>query len=378
MSQQQIAIVGGGIVGSVAAYYLTRAGQSVTLWDEGTGQATKASAGIINPWFSLRRNKPWYFLVSQGAEFYRQLMQDLNEDGWPAADLFQADGALMPRKKEKRLARDLEQADSKRQDSPSIQEVKIIPAEELSDYFPYLESEHAATYVQGGGRVDGRALIETLHAAIEDKGGRIIGEQAELQWDHDHHGVVISSQQQAAKAYDKVLLAAGAWLGPLLEPLGYQVDVRPQKGQLFSYYQEDWRDQHWPVVMPFGLTDIIPLNNGELVIGATHEDDQGFDLTPTEAELQALEAEAREWMPRLPHDLPRHRVKVGTRAMTSDYSVIVGPVPEMHHVWAVSGLGSSGLTSGPYIGYQWAQKVLTDHWTIDTEQYPIQDYIQLS
>ena len=27
----------------------------------------------------------------------------------------------------------------------------------------------------------------------------------------------------------KVILATGAWLGQILEPLGYQVDVRPQK-----------------------------------------------------------------------------------------------------------------------------------------------------
>src|SRR5699024_12352337 len=79
---KKIAIIGGGIVGSTAAYYLARSGHTVTVFDHGVGQATRASAGIICPWFSLRRNKPWYFLVSKGAEIYHQLMQDLKDDGY--------------------------------------------------------------------------------------------------------------------------------------------------------------------------------------------------------------------------------------------------------------------------------------------------------
>ena len=43
----------------------------------------------------------------------------------------------------------------------------------------------------------------------------------------------------------------------MLEPLGYQVDVRPQKGQLRDY-QLDRDTDDYPVVMPEGELDIIP------------------------------------------------------------------------------------------------------------------------
>ena len=57
----KIAIVGAGIVGSTAAYYLSKEKDvEVTVFDHGLGQATKAAAGIISPWFSKRRNKAWY------------------------------------------------------------------------------------------------------------------------------------------------------------------------------------------------------------------------------------------------------------------------------------------------------------------------------
>lgn len=42
-----IAIVGGGIVGSTAAFYISQSGNDVVLYDNGVGQATKAAAGII-------------------------------------------------------------------------------------------------------------------------------------------------------------------------------------------------------------------------------------------------------------------------------------------------------------------------------------------
>ena len=54
----KVAIIGAGIVGSTAAYYLSKEAQvDVTVYDHGVGQATKAAAGIISPWFSKRRNK---------------------------------------------------------------------------------------------------------------------------------------------------------------------------------------------------------------------------------------------------------------------------------------------------------------------------------
>ena len=126
MTQTTIGIVGSGIVGSTAAYYLARAGYEVTVFDEGIGQATSASAGIICPWFTLRRNKPWYFLVSNGAEFYRDMMQDLQADGFDTSDIFQQDGALIMRDKENRIERDLTDGALKRETAPSIGHIETV------------------------------------------------------------------------------------------------------------------------------------------------------------------------------------------------------------------------------------------------------------
>ena len=54
---KKVAIIGAGIVGATAAYYLSKESDlEITVFDHGQGQATKAAAGIISPWFSKRRN----------------------------------------------------------------------------------------------------------------------------------------------------------------------------------------------------------------------------------------------------------------------------------------------------------------------------------
>ncbi|MBR7928062.1 FAD-binding oxidoreductase [Aerococcaceae bacterium zg-ZUI334] len=370
MAKESIAIIGGGIVGSTAAYYLAKAGYTVTLFDEGTGQATSAAAGIICPWFTLRRNKPWYFLVSQGAEFYRQLMRDLTDDGFETTHIFKEQGALIIRKNQKSLDRDIDASTLKKETAPSIQTVKTLSPQESNELFPMLETDYSATHVQGGGRVDGAALIKTLKQAFTMHGGQLINKAAMLTNEH-----LIQYQQQEPQSFDKILLAAGAWLPNLLEPLNYTVDIRPQKGQLFSI-QTNFQDTgNWPVIMPPGKVDIIPNANGEIVIGATHEDDMGYDLTIDNNKLEELFETAKSWIPSITN-YSIHNTRVGIRAYTSDYTVLVGKVPQTTNIWAVSGLGSSGLTSGPYLGYQWAQLVQTGKWTISETDFPINKFIQ--
>ena len=92
----KIAIVGAGIVGSTAAYYLSKEkGVEVTVFDHGLGQATKAAAGIISPWFSKRRNKAWYRMARLGADFYQDLVSDLENDGYDTSFYDQSGVALL-------------------------------------------------------------------------------------------------------------------------------------------------------------------------------------------------------------------------------------------------------------------------------------------
>ena len=152
-------------------------------------------------------------------------------------------------------------------------------------------------------------------------------------------------------------------MGHILEPLGYDVDVRPQKGQLRDY-QLAQDMEAYPVVMPEGEWDLIPFAGGKLSLGATHENDMGFDLTVDETLLQQMEEAALPHYPVLAVATSRAE-RVGIRAYTSDFSPFFGQVPELAGVYAASGLGSSGLTTGPIIGYHLAQLIQGKELTLN-------------
>ena len=68
--------------------------------------------------------------------------------------------------------------------------------------------------------------------------------------------------------------------------------------------------------------------------------------------------------------------RVGIRAYTSDFSPFFAQVPNLSGVFVASGLGSSGLTTGPIIGYHLAQMLQGKSGVLDPADYPTERYIK--
>ena len=361
---KKVAIVGAGIVGATAAYYLSKeADVEVTVYDHGLGQATKAAAGIISPWFSKRRNKVWYKMARLGADFYVNLLNDLQESG-QEVDFYQRSGVFLLKKDESKLEELYKLALQRKVESPLIGELAILDQATASNLFPGLEGFERLLYASGGARVDGQLLVSRLLGTSQVK---VINKEVSLT-------PLSSGYQIDNQMFDQVILSTGAWLGHILEPLGYEVDVRPQKGQLRDY-QVDSDMASYPVVMPEGEWDLIPFPGGKLSLGATHENDMGFDLTVDENLLQQMAEAAGPFYPSL-KDAVLSGERVGIRAYTNDFSPFFGQVPNLSGVFAASGLGSSGLTTGPIIGYHLAQMLQGRKGVLAPADYPTERYIK--
>ena len=361
---KKVAIIGAGIVGATAAYYLSKESDlEVTVFDHGQGQATKAAAGIISPWFSKRRNKAWYKMARLGADFYGDLLADLEKSG-QEIDFYQRSGVFLLKKDETKLEELYQLAFQRREESPLIGKLAILDQASANKLFPGLQGFDRLLYASGGARVDGQLLVTRLLEASQVK---LVKEKVTLT-------PLASGYQIDEEVFDQVILATGAWLGHLLEPLGYEVDVRPQKGQLRDY-QLAQDMEAYPVVMPEGEWDLIPFAGGKLSLGATHENDMGFDLTVDETLLKQMEEAALPCYPSLV-EATRAGERAGIRAYTSDFSPFFGQVPELAGVYAASGLGSSGLTTGPIIGYHLAQLVQGKELILDPANYPIENYVK--
>ncbi|PAE23402.1 FAD-dependent oxidoreductase [Bacillus sp. 7894-2] len=359
-------VIGAGILGASAAYHLAKAGAKVTIIDrKDPGQATDAAAGIICPWLSQRRNKAWYALAKGGAAYYQTLIRELEKDGETETGYQQA-GAVSLHTDPAKLEKMEERALKRRGDAPEMGEITPLSPEQTSRLFPALAKEYASVHVSGAARVNGRALRDALLRAAEKHGAEVVQGSAELVCQEDEITAVTANGKQYEA--ESVISAAGAWAGELLEPLGIQLDVKPQKAQIVHLQLEGEDTADWPVVMPPNNQYILAFEGGRIVIGATHEDDMGYDLRVTAGGLNDIFEKALAIAPGLLNGTFTE-ARVGFRPYTPGFLPIIGQIPGLRGLYIANGLGASGLTAGPFLGAQAARLALGQEIDIDLSLY---------
>ncbi|KAF1295577.1 oxidoreductase [Enterococcus sp. JM4C] len=368
---KKIAIIGGGIIGMTLAIYLDKQKCHVTLFDSEVGQATKASAGIISPWLSKRRNKKWYRLAREGAAFYEKLVTDFHLD----ETIYTQSGTLLLRKKND-LADLAALAESRKLEAPEIGEISLLSAEETQKQLPLLKQQPSLR-ISGGGRLDGAAYLNELRKQALAAGVIFQSASVSIKKVNDSWLVQTADAKKNLGTFDFLALTAGPGLKALLSPLGYTIDIRPQKGQLLSFNTKFKDSQSWPVAMLDGESDLIPFYQGNILLGATHENQAGTDLTPTKEAYDHLREVSQPFLASselFAGEPPQ--IRVGTRAYTSDFAPFFGPLPEDPSLVVASGLGSSGLTTGPYIGYLLAEYFHTQTFDHVDLQKSLDTYIK--
>lgn len=361
-------VVGAGILGASTAYHLAKSGADVTVIDrKDEGQATQAAAGIVCPWLSQRRNQAWYQLAKSGAAYYPQLITELENEGETDTGYAQV-GALSIHTDPYKLQAMQMRAIERRKDAPEIGDVQLLTAEEAKKMFPPLADGYGAVYVSGAARVDGGSIRDALLRAAERNGATIVRGNARLQ---------VSGKKIVSVRVDEmeflchaVLVTNGAWAKGLLEPLDIQMNVDFQKGQIIHMQVKNESTKDWPVIMPPGVHYLVPFSDGRIAVGVTHENHTGFDVTPTVSGMREIFEKALEVAPGLSQSYFLD-VKVGFRPFTPGFLPIIGALPDYEGIYLANGLGSSGLTVGPYLGAQLAKLAQNEKLDISLEHYSV-------
>ncbi|MEH7085567.1 FAD-binding oxidoreductase [Neobacillus drentensis] len=365
---QKIIVIGAGILGASTAYHLAKLGAKVTLVDRADlGQATDAAAGIVCPWLSQRRNKAWYQLAKGGARYYPELIAQLEADGERETG-YQQVGAISLHTELNKLEQMAERARKRRNDAPEIGEITILSPSETKRQFPPLSEEYGSVHVSGGARVNGRALRESLIRAATKQGVTFHHGNASLEM----LGNQVVGIKTAEKRYssDQVVLTAGAWSNELLQPLGVEFLVKPQKAQIIHLELPKTDTSQWPVVMPPQNHYILTFENGRVVVGSTHENEAGFDTRVTAGGIQEILSKALETAPGLAA-CTYLETRVGFRPFTPGFLPVIGALPRFEGIYLANGLGASGLTSGPYLGAELAKLVVGKQTEIDPKNYDV-------
>lgn len=345
---EKFIVIGAGILGASAAYQLAKSGKKVVLIDgEDPGQATDAAAGIICPWLSQRRNKAWYELAKAGAAYYPHLIQQLEDEGETDTG-YQRTGALSLHHDEEKLMEMEERALLRREEAPEIGEVKRLTQEETYALFPLLAADSPSVYVSGGARVDGRALRQALIRAARRHGASLVQGSANL----EDEGAAVRVGEQRFEA-DSIIIAAGAWAPELLKPLKMTLHIEAQKAQIVHLRLENAQSADWPVVMPPDNQYILAFDDGRIVLGSTHENKPPFDPRVTAWGVHHILDKALKAAPGLV-EAEFLDARVGFRPVAPNFLPIIGSIPGYPQLFMANGLGSSGLTVGPFLGKQLA------------------------
>jgi glycine oxidase len=356
-------VVGGGLIGCLAARALAADGRQVTLFEQGAELGRKAStaaAGMLSPQMEWAEG----ILVAgdDGAAAGAEAMLDLciaARDRWPAfaAALeaeaghslqYRSEGTLVVALSDLESARLEAQARSQRRrglraewlDAPAARQREPGLAREALGAL-YLPDDHQvdplllmAAAIDALRRAGIRVETGTAVTAIESAGGRVRGVRTAS-------GPGSADAREETTSAPWVVLAAGAWsagIAGLPRPLA----VRPVKGQMAALRPAEMPIRH---VVGGGGAYCVPRDDGRIVVGATVEE-AGFDEIVDPAATAALVAAVSAAVPALRY-APVDSRWTGLRPGTADDLPILGEDPELAGLLYATGHYRNGILLAP-------------------------------
>lgn len=361
-----VIVVGGGIVGTSAAFHLTKKGVSTALVDSAhLGQATAAGGGVLFPWPFPWEAPAVQDFKARAAQHYPGLMAELAEDGQVTG--YEVVGGMSVDREGEDAGFELLSTLSKLPEYASMGRVERLAEGEPRERFPLVPEPYSGVYVEGMARLNARTARAALFNAAEERGLHYFRGDARLLWNGRRvTGVRVGAEDLEAPM---VIVAAGAWSADLLSVAGVELEVHPVRGQIthFALPGEDTRA--WPVVR-FGERDYFALAFGpdRVVTGGTWEPEAGFDRRVTATGLLHNLSTALEVLPDLA-DATVAETRVGFRPSTHDGQQLLGPIERLPGVLVATGLGTQGLTFGPFQGVVAAQLAMGEDHGVDLSAF---------
>ncbi|WP_369346800.1 NAD(P)/FAD-dependent oxidoreductase [Apilactobacillus ozensis] len=308
------------------------------------------------------------------ARYGAKTLFDIAQETNMSSDIYNQSGTIVTRDNIEDVNELYDLAVSRHAEAKTMGQVIKLTDDEVKQCIPIISHALPGVFVSGGAKIDGDKYVNKLINIAKKVNLNVVSQRVSINID----GNIIDGNGNV-QHYDKIIVTTGAWMKETLSNLPFEVDVRPQKGQLIELslntdYNQETQDM--PVLMPEGERDFIPFSNGRVIIGATHENDKGFDLEPSHEIIDDLLNSAKNVVDNISEE-NIIKVKIGTRAYTSDFAPYFGSVPDYDNILVGGGLGSSGLTTGPIMGKILSEIALgINRDNLEELRKPINNYIK--
>ena len=381
MAESDVLIIGGGIAGVCAAFYLAQHNRTVTLLERGeiASEASGLNAGGLGGLGWGKSPDLRSYLTAGSLELFKDLQIGLGHDiefrqcGGIQAMQTQAQYEFGSEKvlRLRSSGYDLELLSSR--------EARSIEPDASPDMLGFI-------HFPGRGQADPVKATRAFAAAAQNEGGRVLASYpvGKLKPMSDGSWSVETPDEEFRAG--TLVLAAGAWCGQLGEMLGLNIPIKPVRGQMWATGVLPPRLHHvitsmesessWASGVGVG-PDIPPelthkdgtritrhlygrqTKAGEIVFGGDREL-TGFDLGVDAEGIEVNKGHVAEILP-LVADLPIVRTWSGIMPFSLDGQPLIGKIPHHQNLFIVGGLASSGFGRGPMAAKLLAEYIHTGH-----------------
>ncbi|PKB71101.1 MAG: hypothetical protein BZY87_07175 [SAR202 cluster bacterium Io17-Chloro-G6] len=379
-NESDVLIIGGGIAGTATAFHLARHGEQVTLLERGSiaGEASGVNAGGLGgPGWGHHPDLQSY-LTAGSFEVFKTLQLDMGYD-----IEFHAPGGLQ-------AVHTAEQWDYVRdrvlQQKAEGFSMELLTTREARAIEPEAsESLAGFVFFAERGRANPTKATVAFGKAAESLGANIeTGHKVQGLTQHQDGSWQTQTNHGEFRA-NTLVLAVGAWSGPLGGLLGINIPVAPVRGQMWATDPAppsifhlissaespfDWSLQAPDDDFPRELTHRENVRvtrhlyggqtrNGEIIFGGDRQI-VGYDYNPDANGLEVNRGHASEVIP-LVSRLPISRTWAGIMPFSMDGKPIIGRISHFENLFVLTGLASSGFGRGPMAGKLLADYIHTGH-----------------
>ncbi len=311
MESVDVAVVGGGLVGSAIGYGLARRGLRVAVCDEGDGalRAARANFGLV-----------WLQSKGDGMPAYARWTRR-SADAWGgfAAELRERTGIWTEHAQTGGLDISLGEAafEARRlrverlHNQAEVYDTRMVGRAEVAALLPGVrlgDEVVGGSFCPHDGHANPLLLLRGLHAGLQALGAAYRPDARVISVVRDGAGFALETAAGRLLA-GRVVLAAGHGTAGLAASLGLGAPIVAQRGQIVV-------TERLAPVLPMPTTHIRQTGDGTLMLGTT-QDHPGFDTSVTPAALAGIAANAVRTFPALA-GVRLVRAWAGLRVLTPD------------------------------------------------------------
>ena len=343
----RIAVIGGGITGAFAAYYLARLGAQATIIErsEVAGHASGHNPGGLNPFHGPGIPGAMQALA---LESFRLHMRE-----WSEIERLSGTGFGGRRLARIHVAMDDDDAAAlapieSLHHATTDFSAQWLSAEELRRVEPTLAADVlGGLLTEGNAHVNAALYTRSVVASALTLGADIVRAQA---LDVQHHGNRVTGLvlDHGSFPCDGLVIASGSWCAEPSRWLGVTLPIEPVKGELLLAAPSGgmpcadvtWRD--------VGVYNAAVAPPGTVWLGGT-EEKIGHDEVPSSSAHECILDGVRHLMPGM-GDCMILQQMAGLRPVTPDGAPIAGMVGNWENVFVSLGSGRKGMLLGSGLG----------------------------